>query len=679
MEQKRIERLQTITNSEASLCFTNIATVRRLDMNTNLLRGTAVAALTAGLLFTSMPVQAFEEDMFIMSEETEPTDPEVREEEVSAVGNDCIVEEYDDADDHVISDALVEETEFELQAAGTEAADSGTCGENLTWTLDSNGLLTISGTGAMDSSGHDSFSFRPDIRAVEINDGVTSIGDSAFEMCTFLRTVDIPESVVEIDDNAFCNCERLESINMPDHITFIGEGAFAYCYNLASIKVPEKVTSILDYTFQECTSLVSIEMPDSLESIGEYAFWRCSSLTEMRVPENVKTIGADAFSECTGLTNIQLSEGVTSIGGGAFTMCKNLTAINIPASVTSIGLCLFYGCDSLSRITVDINNPSYDSRDNCNAIIERNTNKLVQGCAGTVIPDSVMSIGDEALEGCTGLINIDIPEGITDIGAGAFAGCTNLKSIRIPDSVTNLGDSAFSYCESLENIELSKGMETVGYYTFSYCESLLSVTLPANIISIGDGAFYECSGLTSIEIPDGVTSIENDAFACCGLMSITIPKSVQWIGENAFDECDGLTIHGYSGSCAETYAKDNRIPFIRIDAETSPKQEDEITISKKPSIKKPTAAKGKITVKWSHFKHTSKKTKPIWKKIRKVQIQCATDKGFTNIVKTSMVGKSKTKAVIKGLSKKTVYYVRVRYFDGTGYSKWSGAKKIKTK
>ena len=106
---------------------------------------------------------------------------------------------------------------------------------------------------------------------------------------------------------------------------------------------------------------------------------------------------------------------------------------------------------------------------------------------------------------------------------------------------------------------------------------------------------------------------------------------------------------------------------------------EQITISKKPSIKKPAATKNKITVKWSHFKHTSKKAKAIWKKIKKVQVQCATDKGFTNIVKTATVGKGRTKAVIKGLSKGTTYYVRVRYFDGTGYSNWSKVKKVKTK
>lgn len=113
--------------------------------------------------------------------------------------------------------------------------------------------------------------------------------------------------------------------------------------------------------------------------------------------------------------------------------------------------------------------------------------------------------------------------------------------------------------------------------------------------------------------------------------------------------------------------------------ESIPKITEKITITKKPTIKKPAAAKGKITVKWKHFKNKTKKGKKIWKPIKKVQVQCATDKGFSNIVKSTMVGKKKTKAVIKGLAKKTTYYVRVRYYDGTGYSAWSGVKKVKTK
>ena len=117
--------------------------------------------------------------------------------------------------------------------------------------------------------------------------------------------------------------------------------------------------------------------------------------------------------------------------------------------------------------------------------------------------------------------------------------------------------------------------------------------------------------------------------------------------------------------------------MVTIKKALAPKEK--ITITKKPTIQKPAATKNKITVKWKHFKHTSKKTKAIWKKIKKVQVQCATDSSFKNIVKTTTVGKGKTKATIKGLQKKTTYYVRVRYYDGAGYSAWSKAKKIKTK
>ena len=125
-------------------------------------------------------------------------------------------------------------------------------------------------------------------------------------------------------------------------------------------------------------------------------------------------------------------------------------------------------------------------------------------------------------------------------------------------------------------------------------------------------------------------------------------------------------------ACGQT--KTEKIPNLKSTVPT-----EKITIAKKPSIKKPAATKSKITVKWKHFKHTSKKAKKVWKKIQKVQVQCATDKAFKNIVKTSLVGKSKTSAKIKGLKKKTTYYVRVRYYDGTGYSAWSKVKKVKTK
>jgi hypothetical protein len=123
------------------------------------------------------------------------------------------------------------------------------------------------------------------------------------------------------------------------------------------------------------------------------------------------------------------------------------------------------------------------------------------------------------------------------------------------------------------------------------------------------------------------------------------------------------------------------VPYVEPSAEKAIiyKKEPKITVTKKPTIKKPSATKNKITVNWKHFNNKTKKGKKIWKPIKKVQVQCAADKGFSNIVKTAMVGKGKTKATIKGLQKNTTYYVRARYYDGTGYSAWSSIKKVKTK
>ena len=148
---------------------------------------------------------------------------------------------------------------------------------------------------------------------------------------------------------------------------------------------------------------------------------------------------------------------------------------------------------------------------------------------------------------------------------------------------------------------------------------------------------------------------------------------------------EGKTEGSHCAVCGTVLVAQQTIPKIVPDTTVTPQPEalvmgiEQITVPNKPTVKKPVAAKNNITAKWSHFKHTTKKTKPIWKKIKKVQVQCATDKAFTNIVKTAMVGKNKTKAVVKGLKPKTTYFVRVRYYDGTGYSKWSGVKKIKTK
>ncbi|MBP5770117.1 MAG: leucine-rich repeat domain-containing protein [Bacteroidaceae bacterium] len=261
----------------------------------------------------------------------------------------------------------------------------------------------------------------------------------------------------------------------------------------------------------------------------------------------VTMIGEYAFSFRRSLTSITIPESVINISGYAFQYCSGLTSITIPSSVTSIGYNAFCGCYGLTSIQVENGNTEYDSRDNCNAIIETATNTLISGCENTVIPSSVTSIGSRAFLGCI-LTSITIPKSVTSIGSGAFLGCV-LTSITIPKSVTSIGDAAFGWCNSLTSIQVESG-NTV-YDSRDNCNAIIetatntliagfkNTVIPSSVTSIGYNAFYRC-GMTSIDIPTSVTRIEKFAFYECGLTSITIPSSVTSIGYGAFECCYDL-------------------------------------------------------------------------------------------------------------------------------------------
>ena len=166
-----------------------------------------------------------------------------------------------------------------------------------------------------------------------------------------------------------------------------------------------------------------------ITSIGDYAFMGCTGMTEMTLPNSVTSIGDNAFEGCSGLTELTLPNSITSIGNSAFGGCSGLTELTLPNSVTSIGNNAFGGCSGLEKITVESGNSRYDSRDNCNSIIDTETNTLIVGCKNSVIPNSVTSIGYGAFYGCSGLTELILPDSVTSIGNGAFGGCSGLVKI----------------------------------------------------------------------------------------------------------------------------------------------------------------------------------------------------------------------------------------------------------
>ena len=332
---------------------------------------------------------------------------------------------------------------------------SGYCGaegdgSNLTWQLTCDSVLMISGTGTMSPYSLDKVApwapYKNLFYKVVIGEGVTNLSYMSFRAMPNITDFVLASTVKETNTEVFTGTTN---INNPIY----NDSIFAY--------LPK------DYSGEYV-------LPEGIRSIEPAAFAYCRNLTSIVMPNSLKYIRRSPFSY-SGITNISLPEGLLLIDMYAFEDCSELEEVTIPSTVNKIDYSIFANCNSLMRVSVSDANPIYDSRDNCNAVIHTATNKIIAGCQTTIIPESVVEIGDGAFQHCNNLVNIVLPDNLELIGNNAFWYCTGLKSITIPNPVTRIGT-----------------------YAFIGCSSLMSVTIHGNNVKIFRNAFSDCVGLMSI-------------------------------------------------------------------------------------------------------------------------------------------------------------------------------------
>ena len=338
--------------------------------------------------------------------------------------------------------------------------------------------------------------------SIAIPNSVTSICEQAFNGCTGLTSVTIPSSVSSILDYIFLHCTSLTDItvNWSDLSSVTINSNIFHGLDLSGIRVhvpagtyatyaatePWNSVKILDPNYSgQCgdnlfweynpstktltisgtgamtdynnysslapwntykNEMTTVVIESGATTVGQYAFYQCTALTSIDIPAGVTAIEYNAFDSCTGLISINLPNTLTSIYNSAFKNCTALTSITIPANVNYIKSSAFDNCSALTSISVDANNTFYDSRDNCNAIIQTAYKRLLVGCRNTVIPNGVTTIGDEAFYGRTNLSSIEIPNTVKTIGTSTFAYCIDLEFVTIPSSVTKIYGSAFADC-----------------------------------------------------------------------------------------------------------------------------------------------------------------------------------------------------------------------------------------
>lgn len=331
---------------------------------------------------------------------------------------------------------------------------------------------------------------------------VTNICDEAFYYCGEITELVIPATVIAIGERAICGCKKLTEINLPEGLTDIGSAAF-YGTGLTKIYIPAKVSYISSAVLSECYDLASIVVDPENKTYDSRnncnAILRTSrnsiiaACNNTVIPDNATSIGWMAFKGCTGLKNLVIPKGLTSIDNTAFQLCSGIETIR-----------------------VEDGNTVFDSRNNCNAVINTASNTLILGSAGTVIPNSITAIGENAFSG------------------------SSIKSIVIPSSVKTISGKAFQDCKQLTTVILPDGLEKIDYMAFVSCSALKNITIPSSINYLGSMVFDGCTSLESAVIPNSITELYSQTFLGTGLKTITIGSGVQTFGTYAISQNPNL-------------------------------------------------------------------------------------------------------------------------------------------
>ncbi len=440
----------------------------------------------------------------------------------------------------------------------------GSCGDDLIWTLDKYGLLTISGTGEMyDIYEGEAPWLEYEVKNLVVEEGVTHIGTYSFASCMLLETATIKSDVKSIGEYAFNNCVSLKKINIEGALESIGEYAFENCYTLNSIILPNTVESLGEGAFSYCSGLKNVSMGSFMMFIGYRTFYECDSLTNVIIPDAVTFIGEEAFASCDSLANVEIPETMEFIDDAAFAGCGSSLAL-----VSTRG-------SYVEEYALDHGIVFVEKEDE-GGIIEF-------GVCGDSIEWTLTSDGVVTITGSGDMFDftnspwqnfeinkVIIAEGITNVGAAAFAGCESLESVILPTSLTEISESAFEFCTSIKEIFIPDQVMSIGDNAFYGCSSLKEISMFDSVLTVGAMAFYGCSAIESLTLSKELISIGEYAFDSCNFKNVTIYGVETTVGYNAFGFCGGdkvanFTITAPKGSEAEVYAVDNGFNFVELE------------------------------------------------------------------------------------------------------------------